>query len=127
MKVLKVLLVVVTLIFLITVTGFCKHAKSKSDFKHSVPMEGQTCVSCHESDKQYAEWEKSAHGLILVKCEVCHGDESAFRKKPADYICRECHPNEFENKPIGVRCISCHAPHTFKVKGHNIQQKEVNQ
>ncbi|ADR19775.1 hypothetical protein [Calditerrivibrio nitroreducens] len=82
---------------------------------HPVPMEDGNCLSCHEGSKQYEQWQSSAHGLILVKCEVCHGEEKAFQKTPSDKVCRGCHADQAATMPAGKTCVTCHPAHTFNV------------
>ncbi|MCA1933417.1 MAG: NapC/NirT family cytochrome c [Calditerrivibrio sp.] len=119
MKLGKYLFLIVFIFILATIPVFSKQAKGTVATKHPVPMEGQNCISCHEGDQNYVEWEKSGHGTILVKCEVCHGEEKNFVKRPSEKVCRGCHASQFENMPVAnVTCISCHPAHSFKLKGH---------
>lgn len=119
MKVVRFLFLMLILVTVLAAPVFSKQTKSFKGSKHPVPMEGQNCLSCHEGDPSHAEWEKSGHGTTLVNCEVCHGEEANFRKKPTDEVCRGCHSYQFENKPVSnVSCIACHPAHSFKLKGH---------
>lgn len=114
-------LLAVFLLLVLVVPVFSKQTvqKPKASTKHPVPMEGQNCISCHEGDTNYIEWERSGHGTILVKCEVCHGEEKNFTKIPSEIVCRGCHADQFEKMPVAkVSCTSCHPAHSFKLKGH---------
>lgn len=90
---------------------------------HPVPMENQSCENCHEGSLSYEQWQKSVHGLNLVKCEVCHGEQSNFKRIPSDSVCRGCHSDQFSSIPAGKTCATCHPAHLFNVhKMPNIKQ-----
>jgi len=62
----------------------------------------------------YSEWEESIHGIAMVKCQVCHGDENNFVVNVPNETCRGCHSNEFNKNPKSDRvCSSCHTEHKF--------------
>ncbi len=107
------LLLVVLLIATPVLSKTVKAPAKKSS--HPVPMESGTCESCHEGSKQYEQWQKSAHGLVLVKCEICHGEQSNFKKIPPDTVCRGCHADQAATMPAGKNCVTCHPAHTFNV------------
>ena len=81
------------------------------------------CATCHRADteKVFAAWETSPHGLALVKCVACHGSPGAdFKARPAATACRSCHPAEAEalaRKPV-KDCFACHDPHTLTANPH---------
>ncbi len=96
---------------------------------HPVEMEGRDCLTCHAEGSTedmasdptaYIQWSNSLHGLINVKCVVCHGEESTFKPKSNINICLSCHPSETTNisakiqdNQTGLICTSCHQAHTF--------------
>jgi len=106
-----------TLAVMITASPvFSKTGKtSAKKGSHPVPMGNNECSSCHEGSKQFEQWQKSSHGLILVKCQVCHGEESTFMKTPPDTVCRTCHADYAATMPKGKTCVTCHPAHTFNV------------
>jgi hypothetical protein len=81
------------------------------------------CLSCHseKTPEVVKQWEGGSHGLLLVKCFVCHGSTGKdFTARPtAVEPCRGCHPSEVasvtpaKGKPQG--CFACHAPHALSV------------
>ncbi|TYB81854.1 MAG: multiheme C-type cytochrome [Kosmotoga sp.] len=84
--------------------------------EHPVDMGNQDCVECHKefTPEIYNEWEKSKHGLIMVKCQVCHGSQENFVVVPPNETCRGCHAEEYPHNPRPEKsCSSCHLEHTF--------------
>ena len=94
-------------------------AKEKKHVKTSVEQE---CSECHVSEAQL--WEGGKHGLMNVKCVVCHGStDEHFVAKPDIHKCSGCHWEkvmDVEKKlPPKVRkCSLCHALHSVKHKFH---------
>jgi hypothetical protein len=88
--------------------------------KHTPDSAGRDCTECHTSQTQ--AWESGAHGLMNVKCVVCHGSpEENFMTKPSVNKCRGCHGEkvaDVEKKlPAKDRtCFLCHENHTVSVK-----------
>lgn len=71
-----------------------------SAFRHlEMPDELSDCASCHArvTPSVTADWKASKHGVLLVKCAVCHGDSSGkgsipFAARPTqEEICFKCH------------------------------------
>ena len=88
--------------------------------KHpSVPAD-QACEDCH--DKQAQVWQDSQHGLMGVKCVVCHGDPNKnFVAKPGPERCEGCHSGQVEGTAAGHKmkkriCWTCHDGHSLKPK-----------
>lgn len=81
------------------------------------------CATCHRtrSPRAFEDWERSPHGVALVKCVVCHGSAGAdFRKRPAATGCQGCHPAQVASRatrPV-KDCFACHAPHALTVDAH---------
>lgn len=84
---------------------------------------GVSCEECHAeaTPRVTSEWQEGKHGLLLVRCLVCHGSRGAdFVVRPAAGRCEGCHPAEAAPVPPakGKRkaapppdCFACHAPH----------------
>jgi hypothetical protein len=95
--------------------------------KHAPESAGRDCSECHASQAQ--AWESGAHGLMNVKCVVCHGSpEENFSVKPAVNRCRGCHGDmvaDVEGKlPAKQRtCFLCHDNHTVAVKEAAAREK----
>lgn len=77
-----------------------------------------TCDGCHAetTPEIHAQWYGSKHGLLNVKCFVCHGAiGEEFSLEPAAERCIGCHFEEVESLAspalAGKSCFSCHPPH----------------
>lgn len=96
---------------------------------HPVAMEGNDCMFCHDENstsemKSESEagkqWNASLHGINMVPCVTCHGDESNFRAASSIDNCVSCHPGETavinkktEAQDGRIICVNCHAAHDF--------------
>lgn len=96
---------------------------------HPVEINGQDCMYCHDvnataeeksSSNAGKEWNDSLHGINLVPCTACHGDENTFLAASSIDNCISCHPGESETirrKTDVVEgkivCVNCHTAHTF--------------
>ncbi len=80
------------------------------------------CYECHlkSTPKVAQDWYESKHGLMLVKCYVCHGQPDGkgavpFALTPEVSICRECHDssitNLVHNYGLETNCVLCHPFH----------------
>jgi hypothetical protein len=80
-------------------------------------MGNQDCLTCHQAatPKVVQEWLASAHGLALVQCGVCHGDEGDFQAAPGQNRCIGCHSSEVATVDSGRTCSSCHSAHNYNV------------
>ena len=92
--------------------------------KHlDAPEKYADCVECHTkvTPKVTQDWKESKHGVMLVKCVVCHGQPDGkgsipFAAQPdAMNICVRCHDPSIQRmvakygeKP---NCNSCHPYH----------------
>ncbi len=84
--------------------------------EHEVEMDESTCLECHkeETPEIYNQWTTSAHGVALVKCYVCHGDENNFTNMPDQNKCLQCHFDQVENQVDKTKkCVDCHTMHSF--------------
>lgn len=83
----------------------------------------QDCAACHrtETPAVFDEWERSPHGLSLVKCVVCHGSTGKdFKPRPAATGCGSCHAAQAESvaRRAVADCFACHAPHSLSAHPH---------
>ena len=81
------------------------------------------CYSCHikTTPKIAQDWYEGKHGVLLVKCFVCHGSPDGkgavkFSANPdPDTTCRKCHEpamNRMQEKyGMKLDCNSCHPVH----------------
>ncbi|MFH1954745.1 MAG: hypothetical protein ABIL06_24415 [Pseudomonadota bacterium] len=87
------------------------------------PDESADCFECHLkcTPKITQDWYESKHGVILVKCFVCHGQPDGKGSVPyavdpdVDTTCRKCHDpsiKEMEQKyGLEPKCNDCHPFH----------------
>jgi hypothetical protein len=89
-----------------------------------VPTQGeQDCAACHRTrtPEAFSDWERSPHGLALVKCVVCHGSTGKdFRARPAAAGCGSCHAAQEASvaRRSVTDCFACHAPHSLSAHPH---------
>lgn len=81
------------------------------------------CFECHikTTPKVTQDWYESKHGVMLVKCFVCHGQPDGkgsipFTKNPdVNATCRKCHDpsiKKMEEKfGLDPQCNTCHPFH----------------
>ena len=85
------------------------------------------CINCHtdETPDIVKQWESGQHGLVLVKCFVCHGSTGKdFAERPKAARCQGCHAAEVASvapakkgaKAKPADCFSCHAPHALAAR-----------
>ena len=91
--------------------------------KHpSVPVD-QECSDCHSGQTQ--AWQDGKHGLMNVKCMVCHGPaDKNFIAGTDIYKCRGCHGEQVKDVegklPAKARsCFLCHDHHSVKAVFHS--------
>ena len=84
----------------------------------------QDCHECHRRSTPavVAEWERSPHGVALVKCLVCHRSTGQdFTRAPTPDRCLGCHAAEVASVTRGrgqpASCFTCHAPHALTAPG----------
>lgn len=99
------------------------------------PEDFADCVTCHEKvTVQVAQdWKDSKHGVMLVKCFVCHGEPDGkgsvpFVVKPDPMvICAQCHDPAIKRmvEKYGnlQDCNSCHPNHQNPMHGSAYENK----
>lgn len=91
--------------------------------KRHIKTDDRECSECHVSEAQ--KWEEGKHGLMNVKCVVCHGStDKNFEAAPGIIRCRGCHYDKVadvqKRLPPKIRqCSLCHALHSVKSKFHS--------
>jgi len=87
------------------------------------PEELSDCYTCHlkSTPKIAQDWQESKHGVMLVKCFVCHGQPDGEGSVPwavkpnVDTTCRKCHDPSIKKmgEKYGVTqgCSECHPFH----------------
>lgn len=120
-------------IILVIVLAVSSYAYFQSTFPESRCGESMThlettdsasdCYECHSkaTPKVALDWFESKHGVMLVKCFVCHGQPDGkgsipFSVNPdVDATCRKCHDPSIQmmEKKYGLNpeCNSCHPFH----------------
>ena len=108
----------------IILTGCCllfqAQVASAAKLHPVVPAE-QDCAECHGDQEKV--WFDGKHGLMNVKCIICHGaTDKNFTNKPGIAACRGCHAEQVtqaqksKNKE-GKSCFTCHEGHALTAKG----------
>ena len=92
--------------------------------KHlDIPVSITDCYDCHvkATPKLALDWYESKHGVMLVKCFVCHGQPDGKGSVPFNVnpdpktVCRKCHDPSMQEmeKKYGIEpdCNKCHPFH----------------
>ena len=81
------------------------------------------CYTCHRkaTPKVAQDWYESKHGMLLVKCYVCHGQPDGKGSLPyavdpdVNKTCRKCHDPSIKKMEakygLDLECNSCHPFH----------------
>lgn len=87
------------------------------------PEKASDCFECHlkSTPKVAQDWNESKHGVMLVKCFVCHGQPDGKGSLPfavvpnVDATCRKCHEPSIKKmqEKFGLQpaCNECHPFH----------------
>jgi hypothetical protein len=122
------LVIYINLAFPKTRCEFATHLKS--------PDEVADCYTCHvkASPKVAQDWYESKHGVMLVKCFVCHGQPDGQGSVPyavspnVNNTCRKCHDpsiKRMEDKyGLELNCTKCHPFHQNSLH-HEAYEKPV--
>jgi hypothetical protein len=118
------------LVFVVAIAGYAYYNSTfpenrcEYDIKHLETTESASdCYSCHvkSTPKIAQDWFESKHGVMLVKCFVCHGQPDGkgsipFTVNPdVNTTCRKCHDPSIkkmeEKYGLEPKCNSCHPFH----------------
>jgi len=96
---------------------------------HIATPDDQECSECHVD--QASVWFNGKHGLMNVKCIVCHGStDKNFMAKPDVAQCIGCHGEEVEQVRMKTAqaektCFPCHDHHSLSIKNPPAKQFHV--
>ena len=106
-------------------------------FNHlEAPEKYADCQGCHAkvTPQVAQDWFESKHGMVLVKCFVCHGQPDGkgaipFMAKPdVKDICARCHAPAMERMYAkfgqNLDCNTCHPRHQNPMHGSAYAAKE---
>ncbi|MBG0789010.1 MAG: hypothetical protein H0S80_00770 [Desulfovibrionaceae bacterium] len=94
------------------------------------------CYACHvkATPKIAQDWYEGKHGVLLVKCFVCHGQPDGkgaieFAANPdPDTVCRKCHDpavNRMQEKyGLRAQCNECHPYHQNSIHHEAFQKTQ---
>lgn len=101
------------------------------------PDTASDCYACHvkATPKVAQDWYESKHGVMLVKCFVCHGEPDGkgsvtYAKDPdVDTVCRKCHDPAIKRMEakfgLGLSCNQCHPYHQNSIH-HSAYTKSIS-
>ncbi len=106
--------------------------------KHLVPTEDAfDCYACHmkTTPKIAQNWFESKHGVMLVKCFVCHGQPDGKGSVPwtvnpdPQEVCQKCHDPAMKRMVAkygrDLECNTCHPVHQNSMH-HDAYTKTVS-
>jgi hypothetical protein len=100
--------------------GAAPPSKAAKSAPHPAVDAAESCEACHAelTPKPYQLWFEGRHGLMGVKCVVCHGSVGpGFTRKPKADRCGGCHGEKAAamSTPFfkGKSCFTCHDPHAL--------------
>ncbi len=109
----------ITLVFIFCLSTFA----SSKGVKHLVaPDSAADCYECHKkvTPRIAQNWQESKHGVVLMKCFVCHGEPGGegsvpFRVSPDPALCAKCHDPAMQRMKakFGVKYRDCYSCHPF--------------
>ena len=114
------LLIALVLTPVLMVSPLVQHvlAEDVETTEHMEVEATDTCDGCHAefTPEVHEQWFASKHGLLNVKCFVCHGSTGEdFVRTPVPARCVGCHFAKVESLEDGFmegrECFSCHPPH----------------
>lgn len=110
--------------------------RCEASFKHLDPPEKYAdCTACHAkiTPQVAQDWFESKHGMVLVKCVVCHGQPDGTGAVPftatpdVQDICSRCHAPAMERmySKFGpnLDCNTCHPRHQNPLHGNAYETK----
>jgi len=106
--------------------------------KHLIPTEdAYDCYACHKvtTPKIAQDWFESKHGVMLVKCFVCHGQPDGKGSVPwtvnpdPKAVCQKCHDPAMKRMVakygMNLDCNKCHPVHQNSIH-HDAYTKTVS-
>lgn len=99
------------------------------------PEDYMDCVTCHAkaTAKVTQDWQESKHGVMLVKCVVCHGEPDGKGSVPFERIpdpkriCAQCHEPAMKRMEAkygdNLDCYTCHPNHQNPMHGDAYENK----
>ena len=106
--------------------------------KHLIaPDSAADCYECHKkaTPKIAQNWYESKHGVVLMKCFVCHGQPDGKGSVPWSVVpsptkvCRKCHDPAMKRmeQKFGLKpdCYSCHPFHQNSIH-HEAYKKSAS-
>ncbi|RUM37553.1 MAG: hypothetical protein DSY50_00010 [Desulfobulbus sp.] len=104
--------------------GFSPLSVQGAGLKHLIPTDDAfDCYACHKiaTPKIAQNWYESKHGMILVKCFVCHGQPDGKGSIPwtvspdPKAVCQKCHDPAMKRMEakfgVKLNCVKCHPFH----------------
>ncbi len=97
-------------------------ALSKGVIHLIAPDSAADCYECHKlaTPRIAQNWQESKHGVVLMKCFVCHGEPGGkgsvpFTVSPDPVICSKCHDPAMQRmkEKFGVKAQQCYSCHPF--------------
>jgi len=113
-----------------------KHAEAEGkgfilSFKGKIAWDrSESCLSCHQKQKEFFQFRRGVHQLSAVSCNDCHGIHGAqatqnlLKAKEPD-LCFSCHqevkanfylPTRHRVLEGAVKCSDCHTPHGTRTR-----------
>ena len=114
---------ILALVGLMALTGWGVAGPAENPAEHPEvdgAVTADACDVCHSevTPEIYGEWYQSQHGLLNVKCFVCHGSTGDdFTDKPTMDRCVGCHADQVETMAMPFMkdkgCFTCHPAHAL--------------
>ena len=93
------------------------------------------CYGCHRkvTPAVAQDWYESKHGVVLVRCQTCHGQPDGrgavpFTREPGVDVCAACHSVAIDKMTAlhGRRddCATCHPQHERPVHGNAYENRQ---
>jgi len=111
------------LLGLIVLAGWALAGPAENPAEHPEvdgAVTADACDVCHRevTPEVYSEWYESQHGMMNVKCFVCHGSTGDdFTVQPTADRCVGCHGDQVETMATPFMkdkgCFTCHPAHAL--------------
>lgn len=120
--------VIIVIVFAVSCYGYYRSTFPEVNCEYEMdhlesPESASDCYKCHAkaTPKIVQDWYESKHGVLLVKCFVCHGQPDGKGSVPyavnpdVNTTCRKCHDPGIkkmkEKYGLEPECNSCHPFH----------------